>query len=114
MQCVRLVEVKDLDLGLSTSNRLHFCKVVPDSLITRVFFFFFFFWGGGWGGVGLWEFMVEGRCRTVMVLNKNRGRAACECGRRTNTTTKTILHLILKQRIDFTANQKLKQVVVIM
>jgi len=53
MQCVRLVEVKDLDLGLSTSNRLHFCKVVPDSLITRVFFFFFFFLGGGGGGVGV-------------------------------------------------------------
>jgi len=73
MQCVRLVEVKDLDLGLSTSNRLHFCKVVPDSLITRVFFFFFFFFfvgvGGGVGGfvlcggregVGLWTFMEEG------------------------------------------------------
>jgi hypothetical protein len=61
MQCVRLVEVKDLDLGLSTSNRLHFCKVVPDSLITRVFFFFFFFFcGGGREGVGLWTFMEEG------------------------------------------------------
>jgi hypothetical protein len=59
MQCVRLVEVKDLDLGLSTSNRLHFCKVVPDSLITRVFFFFFFLGGGG-GGVGVWTFMEEG------------------------------------------------------
>jgi hypothetical protein len=113
MQCVRLVEVKDLDLGLSTSNRLHFCKVVPDSLITRVFFFFFFLWW--WEGrCRALDIYGGRRCRTVMVLNKNRGRAACECGRRTNTTTKTILHLILKQRIDFTANQKLKQVVVIM